>query len=87
MPKADVQVSVDVPGFDGSAGFVTTGDRAWFTRGNVAYAVPAGRLVEDRQGSRAGHPADNKAPKLNVNPSSWLQNVKSEGTEQMDGVQ
>ena len=25
MPKVDVQVSVDVPGFDGSGGFVTTG--------------------------------------------------------------
>src|SRR3954471_23484184 len=40
MPKAEVQVSANVPGFDGRAGFITTGDRAWFTRGNVGYAVP-----------------------------------------------
>ena len=40
MPKVDVQVSVDVPGFDGRGGFVTTGTRAWFTRGDTGYAVP-----------------------------------------------
>jgi hypothetical protein len=28
MPQVDVQVSVDVPGFDGRGGFVTTGERA-----------------------------------------------------------
>ena len=40
MPQVDVQLSVDVPGFDGRAGFVTTGERAWFTRGDTGYAVP-----------------------------------------------
>ena len=55
MPKADVQVSVDVPGFDGNGGFVTTGDRAWFTRGNVGYAVPAVGL--ERRSSRAARRA------------------------------
>jgi hypothetical protein len=87
MPKARVQVSVDVPGFDGRAGFVSTGERAWFTRGNVAYAVPQGAWSKIVKGRAQGTPPTSKAPKLNVNPSSWLQNVKSEGTERMDGVQ
>lgn len=89
MPKVDVQVSVRVESLklNESGGFVTTGDRAWFTRGNTGYAVPqAGwsKIVEARE--KGAVPAA-EAPKLNVDPSGWLTNVKSEGTEQMDGVQ
>jgi hypothetical protein len=87
MPKVDVQVSVDVPGFDGRGGFVTTGKRAWFTRGDTGYAVPQkawSMIVAGREGG-ATPAAD--SPKVDVDPSSWLRNVKSEGTEQMDGVE
>jgi hypothetical protein len=87
MPKVDVQVSLDVPGFDGRGGFVTTGDRAWLTRGGTGYAVPQDswrQIVEARESGSA--PAA-EAPKVDVDPSSWLRNVKSEGTERMDGVE
>ena len=57
MPKAEVQVTVDVPGFDGSGGFVTTGDRAWFTRGNVGYAVPQAAWSKIVKARARGHPA------------------------------
>jgi hypothetical protein len=87
MPQANVQVSADVPGYDGRAGFVTTGDRAWFTRGNVAYAIPQAAWSKVVKARAEGTPPTKKAPKLDVNPSSWLKNVKSEGTERMDGVQ
>jgi hypothetical protein len=87
MPKANVQVTLDVPGYDGRAGFVTTGDRAWFTRGNVGYAVPQAAWSKIVRARAKGTPPTSKAPKLNVNPSSWLQNVKSEGNQRMDGVQ
>jgi hypothetical protein len=86
MPKADVQVTVDAAGFNGSGGFVTTGDRAWFTRAGVGYAVPQeawSKIVEARE---KGTPPTSKAPELDVDPSGWLRNVKSEGTEQLDGV-
>jgi hypothetical protein len=87
MPKANVQVTFDAPGFDGRGGFVTTGNRAWLTRGNVAYAIPQAAWSKIVKGREQGTAPTDKAPKLNVNPSSWLQNVKSEGTERMDGVQ
>jgi hypothetical protein len=87
MPKADVQVSVDVPGFDADGGFVTTGDRAWFTRGDVGYAVPQEAWSKIAKGREQGTRPTAKAPNLDVDPSAWLRNVKSEGTEQMDGVQ
>jgi hypothetical protein len=89
MPKVDVDVSLRVKSMklNASGGFVTTGDRAWFTRGNTGYAVPQeawSKIVKARASGSAGA-AD--APKLNVDPSGWLRNVKSEGTAQMDGVQ
>jgi hypothetical protein len=87
MPKAKVLASVDVPGFDGSGGFVTTGDRAWLTRGKAAYAIPQGAWSQIVKGREKGSAPTAKAPQLDLNPSSWLQNVKSEGTERMDGVQ
>jgi hypothetical protein len=87
MPKVDVQVSLDVAGFDGRGGFVTTGDRAWLTQGGTGYAVPQeawSQIVKARE--RGAAPAA-EASNLDLDPSSWLRNVKSEGTEQMDGVQ
>jgi hypothetical protein len=87
MPKADLQVSATVPGFNGRAGFVTTGDRAWLTRGNVGYAIPQEAWSQIVKGRAKGAAPTKSAPKLDVTPSSWLENVKSEGNERMDGVQ
>jgi hypothetical protein len=87
MPKADVQVTIDAAGYDGTGGFVTTGDRAWITKGRVGYAVPQSAWSKIVKGREKGSAPTKKAPQLNVNPSAWLQNVKSEGNERMDGVQ
>src|SRR5215211_6801608 len=87
MPQVDVQVSVDVPGFDGKGGFVTTGERAWFTRGDVGYAVPQAAWNKIVKARERGTPPTAKAVDPDVDPSAWLRNVKSEGTERMDGVQ
>jgi hypothetical protein len=87
MPNAAVQVSVDVPGFDGRGGFVTTGDRAWFVRGKVGYAVPQEAWSKIVKGRESGAASTADAARLDVNPTAWLENAKSERTEQMDGVQ
>ena len=89
MPKVDVQVSVRAKSLkvNESGGFVTTGDRAWFTRGATGYAVPREAWTKIVEGRKTGAAAASGAPQLNVDPSRWLRNVKSEGTEQMDGVQ
>jgi hypothetical protein len=91
MPKVDVQLSVRVPGMklDQSGGFVTTGDRAWFTRGNTGYAIAQdswSQIVKARESGAAPAP-DASAAKVDVDPSAWLRNVKSEGTEKIDGVE
>jgi hypothetical protein len=87
MPKVDVQLSVNVPGFDGRGGFVTTGERAWFTRGDTGYAVPQKSWSQIVAARKSGAAPTADTPKVNVDPGSWLRNVKSEGTERMDGVQ
>jgi hypothetical protein len=89
MPKVDVQLTLRAKSLklNATGGFVTTGDRAWFTRGDTGYAVPQeawSKIVKARESGDA--PAAG-APKVNVDPTGWLRNVKSEGTEQMDGVQ
>ena len=88
-PKVDFHLSVraNSMNLNAAGGFVTTGDRAWFTRGDTGYAVPQeawSKLVEARQSGAA--PAGD-IPTMNIDPSRWLGDVKSEGTEQMDGVQ
>jgi hypothetical protein len=86
MPKVDVQVNVNVPGFDGRGGFVTTGDRAWLTRGDTGYAIPRKAWGQIVAGRKSGATPAADTPKVDVNPSSWLRNVKSEGSVKMDGV-
>ena len=85
LPQVDVQVSVDAQGFDGRGGFVTTGERAWFTRGDTGYAVPQKAWNQIVAARKSGATAAD-TPKVDLDPTSWLRNVKSEGTEKMDGV-
>jgi hypothetical protein len=87
MPQVAIEVSVDAPGFDGRGGFVTTGDRAWFTRGKTGYAVPQAAWSKIVEARKSGDAPTANAPKVDVDPSAWLTNVKSEGTERMDGVE
>jgi len=90
MPEVDLDVRVSVPSMslDERGGFVTTGERAWFTRAGVAYAVPQsiwGKLAKAREsGAQA---SSSESTDLDVDPRGWLRNVESEGTEQVDGVE
>ena len=68
MPKASVQVTVDAAGFDGKGGFVTTGDRAWFTRGNAAYVVPQAAWSKIVKARKQGTAPTKKAPELEREP-------------------
>src|SRR5918995_728410 len=57
-PKVDFHLSVraNSMNLNAAGGFVTTGDRAWFTRGDTGYAVPQeawSKLVEARQSGAA----------------------------------
>jgi len=92
MPVADVQVRVDVEsaGVKLDGGFVTTGDKAWFTRGETAYAVPQDpwdKIVEARESGQGTGSAQQATPQLNVEPGDWLRKVSAEQSGQVDGVE
>jgi hypothetical protein len=88
MPVVDIQARVDVEssGLRLDAGFLTTGDKAWFTRGDTAHAVPQDpwdKIVAAREG--ATKPAQ-AGPELKLEPGDWLRQVSSERGGEIDGV-
>lgn len=92
MPVVDIQVRVDVEsaGVKLDGGFVTTGDKAWFTRGDTAYAVPQDpwdKIVEARESGQSAQSAAQATPQLNLEPGDWLRKVSAEEGGQVDGVQ
>lgn len=91
MPEVDVRLEVRVPSMklNETGGFVTTGDRAWFTRGGTAYAVQPSVWREVVKARENGTAATAPEPKANadIDTSGWLRNVKDEGKEQVGGVQ
>ena len=89
MPEADVRIRAIVPSIhlNERAGFVTTGDHAWFTRGAKAYAVPQGiwgKVVKARESGKAAASSDSSSS--NFDAMSLLGDVKQVGTDRMDGV-
>jgi hypothetical protein len=89
MPVVDIDVKVDAKSadLDLEGGFGTNGDRAWFTRGDTAYAVPQGpwdKIVEARE---SGTGAAQDSPELELEPSGWLRKVTSEDGGEIDGIE
>ena len=72
LPDLDVRISAGGV----SGGFVSVGDKAWFVRGDTGWRVPAALWT----------PVAENSP-LSVNPSTWVRDVKSEGTETVAGVE
>jgi hypothetical protein len=89
MPAVDVQVHTVVPsmGLNERAGFVTTGDRAWLTRGATAYAVPESLWRQVVKARESGKPAAGASESPSLDGMSWVRGAKQVGTEQVDGVQ
>jgi hypothetical protein len=69
----DFKVHVSAGGVDG--GFVSLGDKAYFVRGDTGWRVPASLWTPVTQNSPFA-----------VHPSTWVRDVKSEGTETVGGV-
>jgi hypothetical protein len=70
----DLKVRLSAGGVSG--GFVSVGGKAWFVRGDTGWRMPAALWT----------PVEQNSP-LNVNPSTWVRDVKSEGTETVGGVE
>jgi hypothetical protein len=91
MPVVDIRVRVDAEstGLKLDGGFVTTGNKAWFTRGDTAYAVPQDswdKIVEARESGTSAGNGSQATPDLQLEPGDWLRKVSSEDGGKIDGV-
>jgi hypothetical protein len=86
IPRFDVDVKLRALDQRLNAGFVSLGDRAYFTRGEVGYEIPRAvwsKVVDAaRDGGRGGSPS----LRLPFDPRSWLRDVKSQRAERINGV-
>lgn len=86
IPEFDVRGALSVPGGALRGGFVSLGDEAYFVRGDTGWKVPDevwGPLVDAvAQGAGARQPLA-----LPFDPQSWVEDVKAEGAETIDGVE
>ena len=86
LPKLDLQVRAKGDGADFDFGFVSTGDKAYVTSDGTGYELP-GDLWSQAQQARSQTGAAAAPAGSELDPSAWIENPKSEGTEQLDGVE
>jgi hypothetical protein len=82
VPKFEVDVRMADERQSVRGGFVSLGDRAFFTRGDTGWRVPAEAWdpVVEGVSRGAGLPFE-------IHPDTWVRDVKSEGTQTVGGVE
>jgi hypothetical protein len=87
VPEFEVSAKLNADGERMEGGFVSLGDEAYFTRGRDGWRVPDevwSPLVEAVASAPAAQPQNLAVP---FDPQAWVRDVKSEGTETLDGVE
>jgi hypothetical protein len=85
VPEVEVDVKLTTASGDAEGGFVSLGDRAFFTQGDTGWRVPD-EVWQPLVDSVAKGGAEQLLA-LPVDPQQWVRDVKSEGTETIDGVE
>jgi hypothetical protein len=89
IPKFDVDARITTAGGERIVGgFVSLGDKAFFTRGDAGWRVPGeiwDPLAQAVAGSGTG--AQQQPLPLDLRPETWVRDVKSAGTETVAGVE
>jgi len=86
VPEVELKLDVDTPRGDASGGFVSLGDTAYFTQGDTGWQVPD-EVWQPVVDAVAKGGTDQQPLALPINPQQWVRDVKSEGTETIDGVE
>jgi hypothetical protein len=90
VPEIEVDAQVQARGAKVEGGFVSLGDKAYFTQGGMAYRVRQhvwDRVVAARK-EAGGQPSSQPLPlPLPVHPRSWLRDLKSSDGGKIDGVE
>jgi hypothetical protein len=87
IPEFEVNALITAGGEKLDGGFVSLGDKAYFTSGKIGWRVPAAVWDPLVQNAASGNAQQAQQLPFDVNPQTWVRDVKSEGTETIDGVE
>ena len=87
VPEVEIGFELAADREQAEGGFVSLGDKAFFTRGDTGWRVPdeAWTPLVEAVASGAGAQPQNIA--LPFDPQTWIRDVESQGTETLDGVE
>jgi hypothetical protein len=86
VPEFEVDGRIVIAKQKIEGGFVSLGDKAYFTQGDTGWRLPA-VIWDPVAQSVAGGGKGEQAPGLQLHPETWVRDVKSEGTENVAGVE
>jgi hypothetical protein len=87
VPEFELSAAVKTAGRTVEGGFTSLGDKAYFTRGDTGWQVPEevwGPIVDAVETGAGAQP---QTLPLTFDPQTIVRDVKSEGTETIDGVE
>jgi hypothetical protein len=87
VPEAEVDFELAANGQRAEGGFVSLGDEAFFTRGDTGWRVPDEAWSPLVEAVASGAGAEPQSLALPFDPQTWIRDVKSDGTETLDGVE
>jgi hypothetical protein len=87
VPEFEVSAEVSAAGDRVEGGFVSLGDKAYFTKGDTGWRVPDEVWSPVVEAAANGAGAQPQSLPLSVDPQRWVRSVDSEGTETIDGVE
>ena len=88
IPEFDVDVRISAAGQKVDGGFVSLGDKAaYFTQGDTGWRVPEAVWAPLNDAVAAGGGAQSQPLPFQVHPETWVRDVKSEGTDEVAGVE
>jgi hypothetical protein len=88
LPSADLELKLGTGGQAIQAGFLSTGDRAFFKFQDVWYEQPREQVEQANKSiSDAGGKRKSSLKSLGLDPRGWLEDAKTEGDEKVGGVE
>lgn len=87
VPEFEVDLQAAAAGERAEGGFVSLGDEAFFTRGDTGWRVPDEAWSPLVEAFASGAGARLQKLALPFDPQTWIHDVRSEGTETIDGVE
>jgi hypothetical protein len=87
VPEAEINFELAADGERAQGGFVSLGDKAFFTRGDTGWRVPDEAWTPLVEAVASGSGAQPQSIALPFDPQTWIRDVESEGAETLDGVE